>query len=78
MVDLLSQGGFLDGAQRLNKSMPMKPNDVVWDAFLGGCMIHRNSEIASRAARNLMAVPEENQIIDCLMPMSNVLAVAKR
>lgn len=34
VVDLLSQGGFLDGAQRLNKSMPMKPNDVVWDAFL--------------------------------------------
>ncbi|RVW90438.1 Pentatricopeptide repeat-containing protein [Vitis vinifera] len=53
MVDLLSRAGFLDEAHRLVESMPMKPNDAVWGALLGGCRIHKNAELASHVAQKL-------------------------
>ncbi|KAI3920617.1 hypothetical protein MKW92_031181 [Papaver armeniacum] len=36
MVDLLSREGFLDAAQQLIQTIPMKPNDLIWGALLSG------------------------------------------
>ncbi|XP_048136963.1 pentatricopeptide repeat-containing protein At5g56310-like [Rhodamnia argentea] len=53
MVDLLSRAGNLEEACRLIETMPMKPNEAVWGALLGGCRIHKNPEIASVVAQRL-------------------------
>ncbi|RVW14687.1 Pentatricopeptide repeat-containing protein [Vitis vinifera] len=52
MVDLLSRAGFLDEAHRLVESMPMKPNDAVWGALLGGCRIHKNASLLPMLLKN--------------------------
>ncbi|KAL2935240.1 hypothetical protein RDABS01_018358 [Bienertia sinuspersici] len=77
-VDLLSRAGFLDEAQKLIETMPMKPNDVVWGALLCGCMTHRNSEIASYAAQKLMMELDDDKIVEYLVSVSNVYAMDRR
>ncbi|KAF6164340.1 hypothetical protein GIB67_029223 [Kingdonia uniflora] len=37
MVDLLARGGLFDEAQKLIRTMPMKPDPVIWRALLGAC-----------------------------------------
>ncbi|KNA03632.1 hypothetical protein SOVF_207350 [Spinacia oleracea] len=78
LVDLLSRAGFLEEAQRLIETMPMKPNDVVWGALLCGCMIHRNPEIASYAAENLIMELGQEEIMEYLVSVSNAYAMARR
>ncbi|KAK1562608.1 hypothetical protein Q3G72_014744 [Acer saccharum] len=46
MVDLLGRSGLLDEAHQLIKSMPMEPNAIVWGALLGGCRLHKNTDLA--------------------------------
>ncbi|KAJ6913345.1 hypothetical protein NC651_015764 [Populus alba x Populus x berolinensis] len=45
MVDLLGRAGFLDEAHQLVKSMPMEANAIVWGALLGGCRLHRDTQL---------------------------------
>ena len=78
MVDLLSRAGFLDEAHRLVKSMPMRPNDAVWGALLGGCRIHKNDELASHVAQNLILELDPDRAAGYLVLLSNVYATAKR
>lgn len=80
MVDLLSRAGFLDEAHTLVESMPMKPNDAVWGALLGGCMIHKNDKLASHVAQRLLLElePHPDQVVGYLVLLSNVYATAKR
>ncbi|KAL6319026.1 hypothetical protein AAG906_001499 [Vitis piasezkii] len=78
MVDLLSRAGFLDEAHRLVESMPMKPNDAVWGALLGGCRIHKNAELASHVAQKLVLELKPDQAAGYLVLLSNVYATAKR
>ncbi|XP_020229415.1 pentatricopeptide repeat-containing protein At5g48910 [Cajanus cajan] len=54
MVDLLGRAGYLEEAEELILSMPMKPDDVIWKALLGSCKMHKNIEIGRRAAEVLM------------------------
>ncbi|XP_029145778.1 pentatricopeptide repeat-containing protein At1g05750, chloroplastic-like [Arachis hypogaea] len=78
MVDLLSRAGFLDEAQGLIETMPLKPNDVLWGALLGGCRIHKNSELASGVANKVVAELNVNQAAGYLVLLSNIYAFAKR
>lgn len=78
MVDLLSRAGFLDEAQMLVESMPMKPNDAVWGALLGSCMLHKNSELASHVAKKLTVELNLDQAAGYLVLLSNVYASSKR
>ncbi|XP_047314254.1 pentatricopeptide repeat-containing protein At5g66520-like [Impatiens glandulifera] len=55
MVDLLSRAGLLEEAYNLVETMPMKANDVVWGALLGGCRIHKNVELGSRVGLRLLS-----------------------
>lgn len=54
MVDLLSRAGLLGEAHELIKSMPMKANAVVWGALLGGCRIHRDTQLAEHVLKQLI------------------------
>lgn len=78
MVDILSRAGHLDEAYRLIMSMPMKPNDAVWGALLGGCKIHKNAELASLVAQNMVGELEHNQAAGYLVLLSNVYATTKK
>lgn len=54
MVDLLSRAGLLDEAQGLIISMPMEANAVVWGALLGGCRLHRDTQLAEIVLKHLI------------------------
>lgn len=53
MVDLLGRAGALQEAYDLIKTMPMKPDAVVWGALLGACSFHKNVKLAEKAAQPL-------------------------
>lgn len=79
MVDLLSRACLLSEALRLIESMPMKPNNAVWGALLGGCRIHKNDEIASHVAKQLaFEIDPDNQAAGYFMLLANVYAADKR
>jgi pentatricopeptide repeat protein len=79
MVDLLSRAGCLDEAYELIETMPFKPNDAIWGALLGGCRIHKNSELASRVANKLVAeLDNTDQAAGYLVLLSNIYAFAER
>ncbi|KAK2411379.1 pentatricopeptide repeat-containing protein [Trifolium repens] len=79
MVDLLSRAGCLDEAYELIETMPFKPNDAIWGALLGGCRIHKNSELASRVANKLIAeLDNTDQAAGYLVLLSNIYAFAER
>ncbi|KAE8124002.1 hypothetical protein FH972_018914 [Carpinus fangiana] len=78
MVDLLSRAGFLDEAYRLVETMPIRPNDAIWGALLGGCRIHKNVELASHVTQKLAVELNPGQAAGYLVLLSNVYATAKR
>ncbi|XP_059443929.1 pentatricopeptide repeat-containing protein At5g66520-like [Corylus avellana] len=78
MVDLLSRAGFLDEAYRLVETMPIRPNDAIWGALLGGCRIHKNVELASHVKQKLAVELDPGQAAGYLVLLSNVYATAKR
>ncbi|KAH7692370.1 TPR-like protein [Dioscorea alata] len=53
MVDLLGRAGCLREAYDLSKSMPMKPDSVIWGALLGACSFHGEVGLAEIAAEFL-------------------------
>ncbi|KAH6824374.1 hypothetical protein C2S53_017320 [Perilla frutescens var. hirtella] len=78
MVDLLSRAGLLDEAHELVKSMPMKPNDIVWGALLGGCRIYKSVELASDVTDILTEELEPDRAADYFVLLSNVYAAAEK
>ncbi|PIN08177.1 hypothetical protein CDL12_19249 [Handroanthus impetiginosus] len=78
MVDLLSCAGLLDEAHKLVKSMPMKPNDAVWGALLGGCRIYRSIKLAADVADLLTKELDPHRAAGYFVLLSNVYVVAKK
>lgn len=60
MVDLLGRAGLLDEAYQLIKSMPMEANAIVWGALLGGCRLHRDTQLAEHVLKQLIALEPWN------------------
>ncbi|XP_010258413.1 PREDICTED: pentatricopeptide repeat-containing protein At4g21065-like [Nelumbo nucifera] len=60
MVDLLGRAGFLNEAQELIRTMPYKPDPVVWRALLGACRIHGSTQLGEVAIRNLLGLEPNN------------------
>ncbi|MED6179527.1 hypothetical protein PIB30_001823 [Stylosanthes scabra] len=52
MVDLMGRAGMLREAYELIRSMPKKPNDVLWRSLLNACKVHHNLELGEIAAEN--------------------------
>lgn len=72
MVDLLGRAGALQEAYDLIKTMPMKPDAVVWGALLGACSFHKNVELAEKAAQPLFQLEPWNAG-NCVI-LSNIYA----
>ncbi|XP_073040008.1 pentatricopeptide repeat-containing protein At1g09190-like [Primulina eburnea] len=78
MVDLLSRAGLLEEAYELVKSMPMKPNDAVWGALLGGCRIYKNVKLASDVSDWFTEELDPDRASGYLVLLSNVFAADER
>ncbi|XP_020227571.1 pentatricopeptide repeat-containing protein At5g56310-like [Cajanus cajan] len=78
MVDLLSRSGFLDEARGLIETMPLKPNDALWGALIGGCRIHKNSGLASQVENKLVPELNADQAAGYLVLLSNIYAFGER
>lgn len=78
MVDLLSRAGLLDEAHEVVRSMPMKPNDIVWGALLGGCRIHKSVELASDVTELMAEEIDPDRTAGYFVLLSNVYAAAKK
>lgn len=76
MVDLLSRAGLIQEAHEFISNMPIKPNAVVWGAFLGGCKVHKNIEMAEVAITYLLELDPLND--GYYIVLSNIYAEAKR
>ncbi|AES93706.2 putative tetratricopeptide-like helical domain, DYW domain-containing protein [Medicago truncatula] len=74
MVDLLGRAGLLEEAFDLMKSMPIKPNDVIWGSFLAACRKHKNVEFANYADEKITQLAPEKVGIHVLL--SNIYASA--
>ncbi|CAN6362608.1 unnamed protein product [Urochloa humidicola] len=53
MVDMLGRAGRLVEAYEIIRGMAMCPDKCVWGAFLGGCRLHGNLELAEFVAKEL-------------------------
>ncbi|KAM5561258.1 hypothetical protein ABKV19_022050 [Rosa sericea] len=59
IVDMLGRAGLLTEAKNFIKELPENPGVLVWQALLGACSIHGNSDISKYAADQLfMAAPQ--------------------
>ncbi|KAG5253487.1 pentatricopeptide repeat-containing family protein [Salix suchowensis] len=56
MVDLLGRAGCLDEAHQLIKGMPIEANAIVWGALLGGCRLHRDTQLGEVVLKQLIAL----------------------
>ncbi|KAF8031830.1 hypothetical protein BT93_D0903 [Corymbia citriodora subsp. variegata] len=54
MVDILARAGQLREARELIRQMPFAPDAVVWRALLGGCRVHKETDLAEEATVNLL------------------------
>ncbi|KAK8447442.1 hypothetical protein SEVIR_8G076201v4 [Setaria viridis] len=53
MVDMLGRAGRLVEAYEIIRKMSIRPDKCVWGAFLGGCRLHGNLELAEFVAKDL-------------------------
>ncbi|XP_074325767.1 pentatricopeptide repeat-containing protein At4g14850-like [Apium graveolens] len=74
MIDILGRAGKLDEAMDLVKKMPFEANGSVWGALLGAARIHKNIEVAQRAADMLFVIEPEKSGTHALL--ANVYASA--
>ncbi|PON59799.1 Tetratricopeptide-like helical domain containing protein [Parasponia andersonii] len=72
MVDLLSQAGCFEEAEKLIANMPCEPNQTLWRSLLGACGTHKNAELLSIVDKHLLAsLPEDPSTY---VTLSNVYA----
>ncbi|CAK9153743.1 unnamed protein product [Ilex paraguariensis] len=60
LVDLFGRAGLLDEAHQLINSMPMQANAIVWGALLGGCRLHRDTQLAEHVLKQLIELEPRN------------------
>ncbi|KAF2290036.1 hypothetical protein GH714_042466 [Hevea brasiliensis] len=76
MVDLLGRAGKLQEALATIKGMPIEPTESVWGAFLTGCRLHGDSELAAFAADRIFELGPVSSGMNVLL--SNAYAAAGR
>lgn len=59
VVDMLCRVGRLHEALGLIREMPMKPTVAVWGAFIAGCRMHKNVELAEIAVQQMQGLTGE-------------------
>ncbi|KAE9447117.1 hypothetical protein C3L33_20974, partial [Rhododendron williamsianum] len=59
-IDILARMGLVEEALEVVNSMPFEPNDIVWGALLGGCLLHNRSELALYISKMLVKLDPRN------------------
>ncbi|KGN58147.1 putative pentatricopeptide repeat-containing protein At2g01510 [Cucumis sativus] len=75
MVDVLCRNGRFDEAEKLMTEMPFEPSEIMWSSVLNSCRIHKNHELAKKAADRLFNM-EDLRDAAPYINMSNIYAVA--
>ncbi|XP_030544100.2 pentatricopeptide repeat-containing protein At2g03880, mitochondrial [Rhodamnia argentea] len=60
MVDLLGRAGKLDEAVKLINEMECEPDAVTWRTLLSACRVHRNSDLAIYAAKQVVKLDPDD------------------
>ncbi|XP_039022888.1 putative pentatricopeptide repeat-containing protein At5g52630 [Hibiscus syriacus] len=76
LVDLFGRSGKLQEALSIIREMPIRPTESVWSAFLTGCRIHGNTELAAYAADRIFELGPVSSGLHVLL--SNAYAAAGR
>jgi len=76
MVDLLGRAGHLKEALEVITNMPVKPNSIVWGSLLGACRVHKNVQLAEKAAKEILELEPENGAVYVLL--CNIYAACKK
>lgn len=76
VVDLLGRSGFLEEAEATIRSMHVKADAVIWKTLLSACKIHKNADMASRIAEEVIRLDPQDSATYVLL--ANVHASAKR
>ncbi|KAI9380238.1 hypothetical protein POPTR_016G053500v4 [Populus trichocarpa] len=76
MVDLLGRAGKLQEALSVIKGMPTEPTESVWGAFITGCRIHGNTDLAAFAADKVFELGAVSSGLHVML--SNAYAAAGR
>ncbi|KAL4306993.1 hypothetical protein AHAS_Ahas16G0233800 [Arachis hypogaea] len=58
MVDMLCRSGRFEEAVKMMAQMPFEPDEIMWSSVLNSCRIHKNQELAKKAADQLFSMKE--------------------
>ncbi|OMO73951.1 hypothetical protein CCACVL1_17054 [Corchorus capsularis] len=59
-IDILARVGLVEEALKVVDSMPFEPNNFVWGALLGGCVLHSRADLAEKVYKKLVEVDPQN------------------
>ncbi|WCJ33913.1 Pentatricopeptide repeat (PPR) superfamily protein [Euphorbia peplus] len=76
LVDLLGRAGRLQEALEVIKGMSTKPTESVWGAFLTGCRLHGDTDLAAYAADKVFELGNVSSGMNVML--SNAYAAAGR
>ncbi|KAL6211080.1 hypothetical protein ACLB2K_016308 [Fragaria x ananassa] len=76
VIDLLGRAGKLDEAARLIQEMECDPDAVTWRTLLGACRVHRNVDLATQAAKQILKMDPDDAGTYILL--SNLYAISQR
>ncbi|KZV48664.1 pentatricopeptide repeat-containing protein-like [Dorcoceras hygrometricum] len=62
MIDLLGRSGKTHEAEELLNKMDIKPDAAVWKALLAACRMHKNIDLAKRAATALLELNPRDSV----------------
>lgn len=74
MIDLLGRSGKMNEAKELLNQMNVEPDATVWKALLSACRVHKDLELAERAADALFELEPQNAMPYVLL--SNIYSAA--
>ena len=75
MIDVLCRSGQFDEAEKLMAQMPFDPDEIIWSSILNACRIHKNQELATKAANQLFNMADLRDAAP-YVSMSNIFAAA--
>ncbi|KAK2968780.1 hypothetical protein RJ640_028173 [Escallonia rubra] len=75
MIDMLCRRGRFSEAEKLMAEMPFEPDEIIWSSVLNSCRIHKNQDLARRAAEQLFNMDVLRDAAS-YVNMSNIYAAA--
>ncbi|GAB2223821.1 hypothetical protein Drorol1_Dr00004563 [Drosera rotundifolia] len=70
MVDLLGRAGYLDEAENLVRTMPMRPNEVVLGSLISSCGTRGKLRLAEKLLQDLINIDPSNT--ECHVLLANM------